>query len=510
MKRGIWMIKQIVKIDEKGQVELFKPMENGQMDVLHFSISVYFSWMLNRMLNEKAIFDFHFMSDDSIFVKYSYYDDSKVGESEMQLILDESALANEEFMSRLHYLEDVFQVDISRLRSTYETNLKNKRLEIAARKECLNLLDKKSKGESYDLSEVTNPQLVLSYFYSHEDELKKKGYKFSNPKKEKIKKFLLDATLLLGFICIIPMFASFIPLETDFFLSSLINKLVLINDITFLPSSILAIIAAFWYIIYDNDDTDIDEFISDFRDEFEDSLIMGKDMTKAEEFAYLVEKTKEYIASSDFDFTQEALELDNLVTYLENKEDLVEDEVTYEEVISLLDIEWRVYSKEQGIGKKDATFYTESCIDDVLEYIGVYEEQLQEDEFLASLVCTCKEMVEEPFYGCELEVTRLLRAIVSYRMEGEEYESLDEFVHSLNYSVSVLGYKRLMSEAQKKKSNALKMSKLEDAKSAVEQLLTGLHEEPKPAVPSIGGQQGVAVQMKPKDSKKHKVRLERL
>ena len=127
------MIKQIVKIDEKGQVELFKPMENGQMDVLHFSISVYFSWMLNRMLNEKAIFDFHFMSDDSIFVKYSYYDDSKVGESEMQLILDESALANEEFMSRLHYLEDVFQVDISRLRSTYETDLKNKRLEIAAK-----------------------------------------------------------------------------------------------------------------------------------------------------------------------------------------------------------------------------------------------------------------------------------------------------------------------------------------------------------------------------------------
>ena len=207
MKRGIWMIKQIIKIDKKGQIELFHPKGDGQMDVSHFTISEYFSWMLNRMLNEKAIFDFHFMSDDSIFVKYSYYDDSQVGESEMQLILDESALANEEFMSRLHYLEEVFQVDISRLRSTYETNLKNKRLEIAARKECLNLLDKKSKGESYDLSEVLNPQLVLSYFYSHEDELKKKGYKFSNPKKEKAKNFFLCGQLLGGILCTISMFA---------------------------------------------------------------------------------------------------------------------------------------------------------------------------------------------------------------------------------------------------------------------------------------------------------------
>ncbi len=503
------MIKQIVKIDEKGQVELFKPMENGQMDVLHFSISVYFSWMLNRMLNEKAIFDFHFMSDDSIFVKYSYYDDSKVGESEMQLILDESALANEEFMSRLHYLEDVFQVDISRLRSTYETNLKNKRLEIAARKECLNLLDKKSKGESYDLSEVLNPQLVLSYFYSHEDELKKKGYKFSNPKKEKVKNFFLGGRLLGGILCIISMFAFAILLMSaveisNLFLSSLIDKLLVGSAITFFSLFVFFVVCVVSYEFYkDNDNENIDKFFSDLRDEFEDSLIMGKDITKAEEFAYLVEKTKEYIASSDFDFTQEARELDNLVTYLENKENLVEDEVTYEEVISLLDIEWRVYSKEQGIGKKDATFYTESCIDDVLEYIGVYEEQLQEDEFLASLVCTCKEIVEEPFYGCELEVTRLLRAIVSYRMEGEEYESLDEFVHSLNYSVSVLGYKRLMSEAQKKKSDALKMSKLEDAKSAVEQLLIGLHEEPLAKEQSVAGtptigQQGVAMQMLPK------------
>lgn len=510
------MIKQIVKIDEKGQVELFNPKGDGQMNVHHFSISVYFSWMLNRILKEKAIFDFHFMSADSIFVKYSYYDETNVGEDEMQLILDESALANEEFMSRLHYLEEIFQADISRLRSTYETNLKNKRLEIAARKECLNLLDKKSKGESYDLSEVLNPQLVLSYFYSHEDELKKKGYKFSNPKKEKAKNFFLCGQLLSGILCIISMFAFVILLMspsdmTNLFLSSLIDKLLVGSGITFFSSFVFFAVFVVSYEFYkDNDNENIDKFFSDLRDEFEDSLIMGKDMTKAEEFAYLVEKTKEYIASSDFDFTQEARELDNLVTYLENKEDLVEDEVTYEEVISLLDIEWRVYSKEQGIGKKDATFYTESCIDDVLEYIGVYEEQLQEDEFLASLVCTCKEMVEEPFYGCELEVTRLLRAIVSYRMEGEEYESLDEFVHSLNYSVSVLGYKRLMSEAQKKKCDALKMSKLEDAKSAVEQLLTGLHEEPKPAVTSIGGQQGVAVQMKPKDSKKHKVRLERL
>ena len=172
------MIKQIVKIDKKGQVELIAPMENDQMNVSHFTISVYFSWMLNKILNENSIFDFHFMSADSIFVKYSYYDELNVGESEMQLILDESALANEEFMSRLHYLEAVFQADISRLRSTYETNLKNKRLEIAAGEECVKLLSKKSKGGSYDLSEVTNPQLVLSYFYSHEDELKKKRYKF--------------------------------------------------------------------------------------------------------------------------------------------------------------------------------------------------------------------------------------------------------------------------------------------------------------------------------------------
>lgn len=507
------MIKQIVKIDKKGQVELIAPMENDQMNVSHFTISVYFSWMLNKILNENSIFDFHFMSADSIFVKYSYYDELNVGESEMQLILDESALANEEFMSRLHYLEAVFQADISRLRSTYETNLKNKRLEIAAGEECVKLLSKKSKGGSYDLSEVTNPQLVLSYFYSHEDELKKKRYKFSNPKKEKGKNFFLGGQTCFALICIISMFSfliSFVSLgeTSNLFLSSLIDKLLVSSGITFLSSFVLTGIFALCYGCYkSSDDDNIGKLISDFRDEFEDALIMGKDMTKAEEFAYLTEKTKEYIASSSLDFTQEALELDSLVTSLENKEDLIEDEVTYEEVISLLNIEWRVYSKEQGIGKKDATFYTESCIDDVLGYIGVYEEQLHEDEFLASLVCTCKEMVEEPFYGCELEVTRLLRAIVSYRMESEEYESLEEFVHSPNYSVSISGYKRLMAEAQKKKSGALKMSTLDNAKSAVEQLLIDLHEGPqKAAVTSTVGQQGVAMQMKPiKDPKNQKL-----
>ncbi len=484
------MEKRIIKINSKKEVVELLADKNGNMTETKYTIDDFFATWLKNICESHCVKDFSFTSDDCInigFLSYGYF---HAYEEDIALILDKSALDCEGFMAKMHYLEEVFENDKEKWQRHYADNLERKKEEADAANTCINMLKKMNNGEDVDFSGIENLGLILSFFYSHKDTILKNYSYILTSKQNKWDNRIALASIVsyISFIC--SFFATlFISLFSTFIkIPSLVEMIDVVILITSLFSSL------YFSTTKDYGKEKAEEVFPKAAKIFEEQIVKSKEMSKCEEFEVLLEKDRYYMSSMGLDFNREESSLSNLTSSI-GREDEFDEETRLQEIKDLLLIELQIYSKDTTIGAKDGTFYLIGDIYDVLDYVGVDEEKLN-DEVINSLLAACKDMLDTPFYGCELEVTRLLNALLSYIEEMRKYSSKEEFVQSLDYGFLLDGIKTEIEAAKNKRDGALRLNDLREAREVLAKEGASKVEQKQTVIAH-----GVAMQMAPIEKK---------
>lgn len=483
------MEKRIIKINSKKEVVELVADKDGNMIETKSSMDDFFATWLKNICENHCVKNFSFTSDDCINIGFLSYGDFHAYEKDVALILDKSALDCEGFMAKMHYLEEVFENDKEKWQRHYANNLVRKKEEADAANTCIDLLKKINNGEDVDFSGIENLELVLSFFYSHKAIILKNYSRILTAKQNKWNNRLWRATV----VSVISFIISLSTLLSMGLLSANINihlSLVII-DVAILITSIGGSLLGS-EIDYGKEVAE--KVFPKVAKIFEEQIVESKEMRKCEEFEVLLEKDRYYMSSMGLDFSKEESALSDLTSSL-GREDEFDEEIRLQEIKKLLSIELQIYSKDTTVGAKDGTFYLIGDIYDVLDYIGLDEEKLN-DEVINSLLTACKDMLDTPFYGCELEVTRLLNALLSYIEEMRKYSSKEEFVQSLDYGFLLDGYKKEIEAAKNKRDGALRLNDLHEAREVLAKERASKVEQRQTVIAH-----GVAMQMAPIEKK---------
>lgn len=484
------MEKRIIKIDAKNQVVSLIPDDDGKMYKTTYKMEDFFSMWLSSVCEKGVVSNFSFKAADSVQIHFLNIESFFVGEKDIQLVLDETALDNEYFMGQLRYIEKVFLKDKDKWQREFAARACKERERVEAANTCFGLLRKLCAKESIgDIDEIKNPHLVLAYFYSHKETIRKYAYSILTDKMKKMSNrfSIFSATVMtsaivsfFGLMVIVLLWSFGISFPT-------IIALVLggVCGISFMLSMVVAILGESSASI---DIGYLDEVLPRFVEEIEKSLVMGKKMTKRDRFENFFAKTRSYMSLMDFDFTNEESAISEFLGGLEEKKNSTSNE-RLEEIANLLHIEWQIYSKESGVGRKESCFYTDDDITDMLDYIELSQEEM-EDGLLCSMVDTIDRVIEEPFYGCELEITRLLIGLVNYLRKIRSFSSYESYCQSNTYDTLHTSYHNLIEETLNKKNRANQMEALIEAKVAVTDCTQKTN-----SLQTISG--GMAMQIKP-------------
>lgn len=401
------MERQKIKINSKGLVERTSDSNFKKT----FTIDSFYTMWLENICEKNRVSSFKFTGPNEISITYLQTDEFSCEDVPLVIKLEESAMNNEKFMGYMCYLETVFENNKDEYHARYEDIKKREIPRVQTANACLELLKRCDSDKAIrNFGTIENLDEIRFYFYSHRGYIEKKRDDIVGIKHPKLIKWG-DIFSAIGVMTMLVAFIGFWPtllISVDHTaIATTIARIFLCPLFGVGGVSLFARSAINRYKAHFFEDN-VTRFIKVLEKQYGDNSLQKK----GNDFEDILANIKEYMAELNCDFQQDRVELDNFAHEIETNasSDL---ETKYTEIGQLLGLEYRIYSKENRVGKKEATSYTLKHLNDILSYIGIDTNEL-EDGVLLTLINTCETLLNDPFYGCELEVTRLLITILTY------------------------------------------------------------------------------------------------
>ncbi len=163
-------------------------------------------------------------------------------------------------------------------------------------------------------------------------------------------------------------------------------------------------------------------------------------------FEYILEDTNFMRSHTEVNYTDVIKKLDKLLStfsVIKKGEILGTDRVPKNDIIGELSfIEIEMYSLTRTNGKvfdkKVASACTIDSIKSKLEYLGYDVEELMKDAFVSDVMLSIKRVLELPYDGCEVEISKLFLTLVEHLSGGNKRHSaaLYERVNSIDKEIT--------------------------------------------------------------------------